>query len=97
MWGDFLELPPSFDRYDPHDTPIKGLYLVGEEVFAGQGWPGVIMGVRNGEGFSCTSDLTVRPYDWGVVVIIGTLLSSLMAILMALTTKTAWMTSVILG
>ncbi len=43
------------------------------------------------------SDLTVRPYDWGVVVIIGTLLSSLMAILMALTTKTAWMTSVIFG
>ncbi len=31
----------------PNDTPIKGLYLVGEEVFAGQGWPGVIMGVRN--------------------------------------------------
>lgn len=28
-------------------TPVKGLYVVGDTVFPGQGWPGVAMGVIN--------------------------------------------------
>lgn len=28
-------------------TPVKGLFLVGDSVFPGQGWPGVITGVLN--------------------------------------------------
>ena len=31
----------------PNDTPFKGLYCVGDTTFAAQGFPGVIMGVRN--------------------------------------------------
>ncbi|MFZ8786407.1 phytoene desaturase family protein [Thermocrinis sp.] len=34
-------------RYPFNFTPIKGLYLVGDSVFPGQGWPGVIVGVLN--------------------------------------------------
>ncbi len=30
-----------------NDTPIKGLYNVGDTTFAAQGWPGVMLGVRN--------------------------------------------------
>ena len=26
-------------------TPFKGLYNIGDSVFAGQGWPGVALGV----------------------------------------------------
>ena len=37
----FLPLLPS------NDTPIDGLYHVGDSVYAAQGWPGVIFGVKN--------------------------------------------------
>ena len=30
-----------------NDTKIKGLYSVGDSVYAAQGWPGVMMGVKN--------------------------------------------------
>jgi phytoene dehydrogenase-like protein len=30
-----------------NDTPFKGLYHVGDTVYAAQGWPGVMLGVRN--------------------------------------------------
>ena len=30
-----------------NDTPLKGLYHVGDSVYAAQGWPGVMMGVEN--------------------------------------------------
>lgn len=30
-----------------NDTPIKGLYHVGDTVYAAQGWPGVMLGVKN--------------------------------------------------
>ncbi|TKI69353.1 FAD-dependent oxidoreductase [Sulfurimonas crateris] len=30
-----------------NDTPIKNLYNVGDTVFAAQGWPGVMLGVKN--------------------------------------------------
>jgi phytoene dehydrogenase-like protein len=33
-----------------NDTPIKGLYHVGDSVYAAQGWPGVVMGVNNLKG-----------------------------------------------
>ncbi|MGM0623607.1 MAG: phytoene desaturase family protein [Campylobacterota bacterium] len=38
-----------------NDTPIKGLYMVGDTTFAAQGWPGVMMGVRNLERLTCKS------------------------------------------
>ncbi len=34
-------------RYPSNFTEIEGLYLVGDSVFPGQGWPGVSMGVLN--------------------------------------------------
>jgi phytoene dehydrogenase-like protein len=30
-----------------NDTPIKNLYNVGDTVYAAQGWPGVMLGVKN--------------------------------------------------
>lgn len=27
-------------------TPVKGLYNIGDTIFAGQGWPGVALGVK---------------------------------------------------
>lgn len=37
----FLPFLPS------NDSPIKGLYSVGDSVYAAQGWPGVMFGVKN--------------------------------------------------
>lgn len=37
----FLPFLPS------NDTKIKGLYSVGDSVYAAQGWPGVMLGVKN--------------------------------------------------
>ncbi|MCX7738508.1 MAG: NAD(P)/FAD-dependent oxidoreductase [Hydrogenothermaceae bacterium] len=34
-------------RYPKNETPIQGVYLLGDTVFPGQGWPGVIVGVFN--------------------------------------------------
>lgn len=34
-------------KYPYNFTDIKGLYLVGDSVFPGQGWPGVVIGVLN--------------------------------------------------
>ena len=36
-----------------NDTPIKGLYMVGDTTYAAQGWPGVMMGVKNLERLVC--------------------------------------------
>jgi len=36
-----------------NDSPIKGLYHVGDTTFAGQGWLGVMMGVRNLQRLLC--------------------------------------------
>ncbi|AXX93040.1 phytoene dehydrogenase [Malaciobacter molluscorum LMG 25693] len=36
-----------------NDTVIKGLYNVGDTTFAAQGWPGVMMGVRNLQRLIC--------------------------------------------
>jgi len=38
-----------------NDTPICGLYCVGDTTYAAQGWPGVMMGVRNLERLTCKS------------------------------------------
>jgi len=37
----FLPFLPS------NDTKIDGLYNIGDSVYAAQGWPGVMMGVKN--------------------------------------------------
>lgn len=37
----FLPFLPS------NDSPIKGIYNVGDSVYAAQGWPGVMLGVKN--------------------------------------------------
>jgi phytoene dehydrogenase-like protein len=37
----FLPFLPS------NDTKIDGLYSVGDSVYAAQGWPGVMLGVKN--------------------------------------------------
>ncbi|QSZ42136.1 NAD(P)-binding protein [Sulfurimonas aquatica] len=37
----FLPFLPS------NDSPIKGVYNVGDSVYAAQGWPGVMLGVKN--------------------------------------------------
>jgi len=36
-----------------NDTPIQGLYMVGDTTYAAQGWPGVMMGVKNLERLLC--------------------------------------------
>ena len=36
-----------------NDSPIKGLYHVGDTTFAAQGWPGVMMGVANLQRLLC--------------------------------------------
>ena len=36
-----------------NDTPIQGLYMVGDTTYAAQGWPGVLMGVNNLQRLVC--------------------------------------------
>lgn len=40
-------------RLPSNDSPIKGLYHVGDTTFAAQGWIGVMLGVRNLEKLIC--------------------------------------------
>lgn len=40
-------------RLPSNDSPIKGLYHVGDTTFAAQGWIGVMLGVRNLEKILC--------------------------------------------
>ncbi len=44
-------IPISFSSYGPlypfPTLPLKGLYLIGDTVFPGQGWPGVVFGSLN--------------------------------------------------
>ena len=40
-------------RLPANDSPIKGLYHVGDTTFAAQGWIGVMLGVRNLEKILC--------------------------------------------
>lgn len=34
-------------RYPSNKTPVDGLFLIGDTLFPGQGWPGVVLGVFN--------------------------------------------------
>lgn len=45
--GNPITMRNFLPRLPGNDTPIKGLYHVGDSVYAAQGWPGVTMGVMN--------------------------------------------------
>lgn len=50
----------TLDKIAANDSPFGGLYFVGDTVFAGQGWPGVIMGVMNFTKLFCSRDIKVK-------------------------------------
>jgi phytoene dehydrogenase-like protein len=45
--GNAMTMKNLITKLPANDTPIKGLYRVGDTTFAAQGWPGVMLGVRN--------------------------------------------------
>ncbi|MFT7860301.1 MAG: FAD-dependent oxidoreductase [Sulfurimonas sp.] len=45
--GNAILMKNYITKLPSNDTAIKGLYRVGDTTFAAQGWPGVMMGVRN--------------------------------------------------
>lgn len=47
LGGNALTLSNLLPRIPANDTPIKGLYQVGDTAYAAQGWPGVVMGAFN--------------------------------------------------
>lgn len=47
LGGNALTLSNFLPRIAANDTPIKGLYQVGDTAYAAQGWPGVVMGAFN--------------------------------------------------
>ena len=47
LGGNALTLANLLPRLPSNDTPIQGLYQVGDTSYAAQGWPGVIMGAQN--------------------------------------------------
>lgn len=47
LGGNALTLANFLPRLPANDTPIKGLYQVGDTAYAAQGWPGVVMGAFN--------------------------------------------------
>lgn len=47
LGGNALTLSNFLPRLPANDTPIKGLYQVGDTSYAAQGWPGVMMGALN--------------------------------------------------
>jgi predicted histone-like DNA-binding protein len=47
LGGNALTFKNLLPRLPSNDTPIKGLYQVGDTAYAAQGWPGVVMGVMN--------------------------------------------------
>lgn len=48
-----MRLENIVSRLPANDSPIEGLYHVGDTTFAAQGWPGVMMGVRNLQRLLC--------------------------------------------
>lgn len=48
-----MRLENFLPRLPANDSPIKGLYHVGDTTFAAQGWLGVMMGVKNLEKLLC--------------------------------------------
>jgi len=47
LGGNALSIANFLPRLPSNDTPIKGLYHVGDTTYAAQGWPGVVMGAHN--------------------------------------------------
>jgi phytoene dehydrogenase-like protein len=47
LGGNAITMKNFLPRLPGNDTPIKGLYHVGDTVYAAQGWPGVMLGVDN--------------------------------------------------
>jgi len=47
LGGNAITIKNFLPRLPGNDTPIKGLYHVGDTVYAAQGWPGVMLGVDN--------------------------------------------------
>lgn len=47
LGGNAITMKNFLPRLPGNDTPIKGLYHVGDTVYAAQGWPGVMLGVEN--------------------------------------------------
>lgn len=47
LGGNAITMKNFLPQLPGNDTPIKGLYHVGDTVYAAQGWPGVMLGVDN--------------------------------------------------
>ena len=47
LGGNAITMKNFLPRLPSNDTKIKGLYNVGDTVYAAQGWPGVMLGVKN--------------------------------------------------
>ena len=47
LGGNPITIKNFLPKLPSNDTPIKGLYHVGDSVYPAQGWPGVMMGVDN--------------------------------------------------
>jgi phytoene dehydrogenase-like protein len=47
LGGNAITMKNFLPRLPGNDTPVKGLYHVGDTVYAAQGWPGVMLGVDN--------------------------------------------------
>jgi phytoene dehydrogenase-like protein len=47
LGGNAITMENFLPKLPGNDTPIKNLYHVGDTVYAAQGWPGVMLGVKN--------------------------------------------------
>ena len=47
LGGNAITMENILPKLPGNDTPIEGLYHVGDSVYAAQGWPGVMLGVKN--------------------------------------------------
>ena len=47
LGGNAITIKNFLPKLPSNDTPIEGLYHVGDTVYAAQGWPGVMLGVDN--------------------------------------------------
>lgn len=47
LGGNAITMKNFLPKLPGNDTPIKGLYHVGDTVYAAQGWPGIMLGVDN--------------------------------------------------
>jgi len=50
LGGNAITMKNFLPKLPSNDTPIEGLYHVGDTVYAAQGWPGVMLGVENLRG-----------------------------------------------